>query len=305
MRDSQPDALALPASDGSAESPRLLQVYLELSKPRIVSMVLVTTLLGYFLGGGGIDSWWRALLTLAGTALGAAGAAALNNYLERDADARMQRTRRRALPSGLLEPAAALAYGVLLVLGGVTLLVCTVNLLAGFLVLLTAFLYVLVYTPLKKLTWLNTPIGAIPGALPPMIGWAAARGTIDPGAWVLFGILFAWQHPHFYSIAWIFRDDYARAGFKMLSVVDPSGRRLFRQAILFSVALILVSISLVALGLAGQLYLFGAALLGAGLLAASLTMAQHQTLKDARRVLLASVIYLPLLLVLLVIDAGL
>lgn len=305
MRDSQPDALALPASDGSAESPRLLQVYLELSKPRIVSMVLVTTLLGYFLGGAGIDSWWTALLTLAGTALGAAGAAALNNYLERDADARMQRTRRRALPSGLLEPAAALAYGVLLVLGGVTLLVCTVNLLSGFLVLLTAFLYVLVYTPLKKLTWLNTPIGAIPGALPPMIGWAAARGTIDPGAWVLFGILFAWQHPHFYSIAWIFRDDYARAGFKMLSVVDPSGRRLFRQAILFSVALIMVSISLVALGLAGQLYLFGAALLGAGLLAASLTMAQHQTLKDARRVLLASVIYLPLLLVLLVIDAGL
>jgi protoheme IX farnesyltransferase len=300
MIDVPPEALATPAG-----SPRLLQLYLELSKPRIVSMVLVTTLLGYFLGGAGIDSWWSVLFTLAGTGLGAAGAAALNNYLERDADARMQRTRRRALPSGLLEPAAALAYGVLLVLGGVTLLVCTVNLLSGFLVLLTAFLYVLVYTPLKKLTWLNTPIGAIPGALPPMIGWAAARGTIDPGAWVLFGILFAWQHPHFYSIAWIFRDDYARAGFKMLSVVDPSGRRLFRQAILFSAALIVVSISLVALGLAGQFYLFGAALLGAGLLAASLTMAQHQTLKDARRVLLASVIYLPLLLVLLVMDAGL
>jgi len=303
--DPHQQAAADSALAGEISSPSRLQVFLELSKPRIVSMVLVTTMLGYFLGGHGIMSWWSLLLTLAGTGMGAAGAAALNNYLERDTDARMQRTRRRALPSGRLEPALALAYGVSLVLGGVTLLVCTVNLLAGFLVLLTAFLYVLVYTPLKKLTWINTPIGAIPGALPPMIGWAAARGTIDPGAWVLFGILFAWQHPHFYAIAWIFRDDYRAAGFKMLSVVDPSGRRLFRQAILFSLALIAVSISLVALGLAGQLYLFGAALLGAALLATSLTMAQHQTLKDARRVLLASVIYLPLLLVLLVIDAGL
>jgi protoheme IX farnesyltransferase len=303
--DPHQQAVADSALAGEAAIASLPQVFLELSKPRIVSMVLVTTMLGYFLGGHGIASLWTLLLTLAGTGLGAAGAAALNNYLERDTDARMQRTRRRALPSGQLDPAVALAYGVALVLGGVTLLVCTVNLLAGFLVLLTAFLYVLVYTPLKKLTWINTPIGAIPGALPPMIGWAAACGAIDPGAWVLFGILFAWQHPHFYAIAWIFRDDYRAAGFKMLSVVDPSGRRLFRQAILFSLALIVVSISLVALGLAGQLYLFGAALLGAALLATSLTMAQHQTVRDARRVLLASVIYLPLLLVLLVIDAGL
>lgn len=281
------------------------QLLLELSKLRIVAMVLVTTTIGYFLSGKGIASWTSLLWTLVGTGFGAAGAAALNNYLERDVDAHMARTRRRALPSGDLEPAVALAYGVILVLAGVSLLVWAVNLLSGFLVLLTAFLYVLVYTPLKKLSWINTPIGAIPGALPPMIGWAAARGTIDPGAWVLFGILFAWQHPHFYAIAWIFRDDYRAAGFKMLSVVDPSGRRLFRQAILFSLALIAVSIGLVALGLAGQLYLFGAAILGAALLSTSLAMAQYRTLKDARRVLLTSVIYLPLLLVLLVIDASL
>ena len=284
---------------------RTAQLLLELSKLRIVSMVLVTTTIGYFLSGRGIASWGGLLWTLLGTGCGAAGAAALNNYLERDVDAHMTRTRGRALPSGDLEPAVALAYGVLLVLAGVSLLVWAVNLLAGFLVLLTAFLYVLVYTPLKKVSWINTPIGAIPGALPPVIGWAAARGGIDPGAWVLFGILFAWQHPHFYAIAWIFRDDYRAAGFKMLSVVDPSGRRLFRQAILFSLALIAVSIGLVALGLAGQLYLFGAAILGAALLSTSLAMAQHRTLKDARRVLLTSVIYLPLLLVLLVIDASL
>lgn len=295
-------ARALPAGAGGTSWPRL---YLQLSKPRIVGMVLVTTTIGYFLAGRGIAAWSQLLLALVGTALGAAGAAALNNYLERDTDARMLRTRGRALPAGLLEPAAALAYGVLSVLGGVALLVCTVNLLSGFLVLLTAFLYVLVYTPLKKLTWLNTPIGAIPGALPPMIGWAAASGTLDAGAWILFGILFAWQHPHFYAIAWIFREDYGRAGFKMLSVVDPSGRRLFRQAIGFSVGLIAVSILLGFLGLAGQLYIVGAVLLGAALLATSLTMAQYRTLKDARRVLLASVIYLPLLLVLLVLDAGL
>lgn len=295
-----PGTAPAPERDG-----RLGQALVELSKPRIVSMVLITTSIGYFLGGSGVPSWWNLLVTLLGTGLAAGGAAALNNYLERDSDARMQRTRQRVLPAGLLDPGVALTYGVTLVLGGVSLLVWSVNLLAGFLVLLTAFLYVLVYTPLKRITWLNTPIGAIPGALPPMVGWAAASGELSAGAWILFGILYAWQHPHFYAIAWIFREDYRAAGFQMLSVVDPTGRRLFRQAILFSAGLLGISVLLSVLGITGTLYLYGSILIGAGMLASSFLLACQPTLRDARRVLLASVIYLPLLLVLIVLDAGL
>lgn len=282
--------------------------YWSLIKPRIVGMVLVTTATGFFVGGSGIVDparWLLLALTLAGTGLAAAGAAVLNNYLERDTDARMARTRLRALPAGRIEPATALAYGVGLVLAGVALLAAGVNLLAAFLVLLTAFLYVIVYTPLKKVTWLNTSIGAIPGALPPMVGWAAVTQDLHPGAWALFGILYLWQHPHFYAIAWMYRDDYRAAGYKMLSVIDPSGSRLFRQAILFSLLLIPASIALTALGLAGRLYLIGAVFLGSALLAASLHLAQHQQRADARRVLLASVVYLPMLLLLIVLDAGL
>lgn len=279
----------------------------QLAKPRIVGMVLVTTATGFVVGSGGLRGGrgWLLALTLLGTGLAAAGAAVLNNYLERDIDARMERTRLRALPAGRIDPAVALAFGVILVLGGVSLLAALVNLLSAFLVLLTAFLYVIVYTPLKRMTWLNTSIGAIPGALPPMVGWAAFTNDLHPGAWALFGILYLWQHPHFFSIAWMYRDDYRAAGYKMLSVVDPTGRRVFRQAILFSLALIPVSISLTALGLAGRTYLIGAVFLGAALLATSLTLAQHQKHSDARRVLLTSVVYLPLLLILIVLDAGL
>lgn len=282
-----------------------LRALVELSKLRIVTMVLITTSIGYFLGRSSVDSWGNLALTLLGTGMAAAGAAALNNYLERDTDTRMQRTRQRVLPAGLLDPGIALTYGVTQVLGGVSLLVWSVNLLAGFLVLLTAFLYVLVYTPLKRVTWLNTPIGAIPGALPPMVGWAAATGELSAGAWILFGILYAWQHPHFYAIAWLFREDYRAAGFKMLSVIDPSGRRVFRQAILFSVLLIAVSVLLSVLGITGRLYLYGSLLIGAGMLVSSFMLACQPTMREARRVLLTSVIYLPLLLVLIVLDAGL
>jgi protoheme IX farnesyltransferase len=277
-------------------------------KPRIVGMVLVTAATGFFLGGSSSYAWDHTLLlllTLGGTGVAAAGAAILNNYLERNTDALMERTRSRALPSGRVEPSIALAVGVLLVLGGVTLLASFVNLLAAFLTLLTAFLYVVVYTPLKKVTWLNTPIGAIPGALPPMIGWAAVAGQLDLGAWLLFAIMFLWQHPHFYAIAWMYRDDYAAAGLRMLSTVDPTGRRLFCQAILFALALIPVSLALTGFGLANETYLIGAVFLGSGLLAASLHFAQHRSLADARRVLLVSVLYLPLLLILIVLDASL
>lgn len=289
----------------SSTSTSILDAYAELIKPRIVTMVLVTTAIGFFLGGDGFQLWIRLLLTLIGTGLAAGGAAALNNYLERDSDQYMPRTRNRVLPTGRIEAAHVLAFGIVLVLSGVSLLACFVNLLSAFLVLLTAFLYVLVYTPLKKLTWLNTPIGAIPGALPPMVGWAASAGELGAGAWILFAILFVWQHPHFYSIAWLYRDDYRQAGFKMLSVVDPTGRRVFRQAILFSLVLIPVSMSLTWLDITGSFYMFGAVVAGAGMLASSVMLWNSRTALSARRVLLASVFYLPALLVLIVVDAGL
>ncbi|HMP90725.1 MAG TPA: heme o synthase [Kiritimatiellia bacterium] len=292
-------------ADSTSQDISLKDACCELMKPKIVAMVLVTTAIGYFLAGKGFQNGLIFLLTLIGTGLAAGGAAALNNYLERDSDAFMPRTRNRVLPSGKIEPAVALAFGIMMVLSGVSILAWLVNLLSAFLVLLTAFLYVLVYTPLKKMTWLNTPIGAIPGALPPMVGWAAASEELSAGAWVLFAILFVWQHPHFYAIAWIFKDDYRSAGFKMLSVVDPSGRRVFRQAIWFSLILIPVSMSLTWLNITGDFYMFGAIVAGAGMLAASVILWNLRTPAAARRVLMASVLYLPALLALIVVDAGL
>lgn len=274
-----------------------------MAKLRIVTMVLVTTAIGFFLGSEGAVDSLRLLYTLIGTALAAAGSATLNNYLERDIDALMDRTRSRVLPAGVVEPAHALAFGVLLVLGGVGLLLQQVNLLTSFVVLLTAFLYVLVYTPLKRVSWINTPVGAIPGALPPVSGWAAASGQLDPQAWVLFLILFAWQHPHFYAIAWMCREDYARAGFKMLSVVEPTGRRMFNQAVGFCVLLLVASVIPAASGMAGYVYLAGALVLGVLFLRAGLGAARSRSLGDARKLLRASVLYLPALLTLIVVDS--
>jgi protoheme IX farnesyltransferase len=279
-----------------------LDPYFELMKPRIVTMVLVTTALGFFVGGQGIDRPLTLLLTLLGTALSAGGSAVLNHYLERDVDQLMQRTRGRPLPTGLVQPAAALSLGFVLILAGQIVLVLSVNLLTAWLALLTAFLYVVVYTPLKRVTWLNTSLGSIPGALPPVGGWAAATGELEVGAWVLFAILFVWQHPHFYSIAWIFRDDYARGGFKMLPVLEEDGKRTCRHIIAFSVLLIGVSILPSLLGTSGSLYLIGALVLGAGMLAAGISLTITRSTADARRLLRASVIYLPLLLILTVID---
>ena len=281
----------------------MLQAFVELSKLRIVSMVLVTSSIGYLLGARGEVSWLGLAFTLLGTGMAAAGSAALNNYLERDIDALMERTKGRALPAGRIDPAQVLAFGILMVLGGVALLVLAVNLLSAFLVLVTAFLYVLVYTPMKRLSWLNTPIGAIPGALPPLSGWAAASGSLDLGGWVLFLILFAWQHPHFYAIAWMCKEDYARAGLKMLPVIEPSGQRMFRQTVLFSVLLLVVSLVPAGIGMTGTLYLVGAVLIGAMFLATAIETAASRSLPSARRLLRASVLYLPVLLVLILCDA--
>jgi heme o synthase len=275
-----------------------LGAFLELTKPRIVTMVLVTTALGFFLGGHA--AWPVLVATLAGVGLATGGAAVLNNYLDRDVDAKMSRTRQRALPAGVVSPSHALAYGVTLVLVGVLALVWWVNLLTGFLTLLAAFLYVLVYTPMKRVSWFNTTIGAIPGAIPPLCGWAAATGQLASGAWVLFAILFVWQHPHFFSIAWIFRDDYRNAGLKMLSVVNPVGT--FRQTILFSVALIGVAALPVWVGMAGRVYLAGAVALSVAMLAVGIGFCRSKSVPDARRLLKASVIYLPLLVMLMIFD---
>jgi len=280
-------------------------LYLELAKSRIVSMVLVTTTLGYFLGGNGIQPLPRFLFALVGVGCATGGASILNNYLERNLDAKMARTRNRALPAGLIEPAEALISGVSLVLIGVFLLVLAASLLTAFLVLLAAFLYVLVYTPLKRVTWLSTMFGAIPGAIPPMAGWAAATGRLDPGAWALFAILFAWQHPHFFAIAWMFREDYRRAGFKILPVIEPTGVRTVRLTVGFSLVLLAVSLIPTLIGMAGWLYFCGALLIGFMILSVALSFARDRSDGNARRLLKSSVFYLPLLLLLILGDAGL
>ncbi|MBX7142973.1 MAG: heme o synthase [Oligoflexia bacterium] len=281
-----------------------LSAYLSLCKPRIVTLVLVTHALGYFLGGKGIASYETLFCALFGTGLACAGAGALNCYLERDVDALMKRTMKRPLPSGVISPIDALTFGVLLVLFGTVFLVWQVNLLTGFLALLTAFLYTHVYTPLKRITWLNTLVGAIPGALPPMGGWSAATGEVSLGAWILFLILFLWQHPHFYAIAWMFRDDYARAGIKMLPCVEPDGASTFRQVLLCSALLIPASLLPTIIGMSGYVYLCGALVLGLVMMKVALMASQSRSIADARSLLRASVVYLPILLVLIVADAS-
>jgi protoheme IX farnesyltransferase len=283
---------------------RTIHLYLELAKLRIVSMVLVTATLGFFLGNHGLHPLPLFFAMLFGVGCATGGAAMLNNYLDRSSDATMNRTRARALPAGLIEPARALTGGISMVLIGVMELLWAVNLLTAFLVLLAAFLYVMVYTPMKKVSWLNTTIGAFSGAIPPMAGWAAATGHVDSGAWVLFAILFAWQHPHFFAIAWMYRGDYRAAGFKMLPVVEPNGERTFHQTIVFSILLIGFSLLPTALGITGRVYLWGALLLGLGMLSVALDFVHFHESSDARRLLKASIVYLPLLLLLIVLDAN-
>lgn len=276
--------------------------YLILTKVRITALVLVTTAAGFLLASG--ERLDLALLgwTLLGTGLAASGAAALNQVLERDADAKMQRTAARPIPSGRMSAAHGLWVGVGLAFAGAGLLAALVNGLTALLALTTVILYVGVYTPLKRMTPLNTIVGAVPGAIPPVMGWTAVTGELGLPAWVLFAILFLWQLPHFLAIAWIFREDYRRGGFPMLPVVDPDGRATGRQVALYCAALIPVSLVPTFLGLTGAIYFFGALALGLGFLGFGLMMALRRRGKEARRVLLASVTYLPLLLALLVVD---
>ncbi len=276
--------------------------YWELTKPRITSMVLLTTAAGFYLGSVGSVRWGLLLAAILGTMLVAAGTAVLNQYLERDNDGRMRRTAQRPLPSGRLGAPAALAFGSACCAGGVLYLALSTNLLTSLLAGATALVYLAVYTPLKTRTVWCTTVGALPGAAPPLIGWAAARGSLDAGAWVLFAILFLWQYPHFLAIAWVYREDYRLGGFKMLPLADPEGRRTAAQVLVFGLLLWVITLTAYPAGLAGGWYLAGAALLGAGFLWTCLHLARGRGREDARVVLRTSVLYLPLLLLLLVVD---
>ena len=273
-----------------------------MTKPGIVMMVLVTTALGFYFADHGFHQPWVLLWTLIGSGLSCGGATVLNQYLERDVDALMQRTKKRPIPMGVISPAEALGFGISLILIGLLILCWKVNLLTGFLSLLTCFLYTLVYTPMKRLTWLNTTIGAIPGAIPPLGGWAAATNHLDPGAWVLFLILFTWQHPHFYAIAWIYKEDYKKAGFKMLPVVHPDAKITFSQITAFSFFLVAFSLMPSMMGMSGKIYFWGALVLGGGMLYTAFLFQKSHSIIDARKILGASIAYLPLLLVLIIID---
>ena len=280
----------------------IFAAYFELLKPNIMSLVLVTTVLGYYLGGDGINSWFNLVLTLIGTALTSGGSGALNHYLERDTDALMERTKNRPIPAGIISPSSALMFGILLVLCGSTLLVWKINTLTGFLSILTAFLYVLVYTPMKKITWLNTSVGSVPGAIPPLGGWAAATGHLDFGAWVLFFILFLWQHPHFFAIAWMCHKDYAKAGFKMLPVLEKNGTRTVRQILWHLTLLIPTSMLLFINGDSGWIYAIGVFILSLIFSLSAVPLVFRRTNKNARLILKTSVLYLPAFLVLIIID---
>jgi protoheme IX farnesyltransferase len=283
-------------------TPRRLADFVALGKPRVVLMVVLTTLVGYYLGAGFDLEWLRLLHLLVGTALAAAGTLALNQFLERDLDARMERTRRRPLPDGRLQPGEAAVFGGLLTAGGIAYLAVSVGAGCAAVTGAIAVLYLGVYTPLKRVSPLATVLGAVPGALPPVAGWVAARGELGVGAAVLFAILFLWQLPHTLAIARLYRDDYARAGIRVLPVVDPDGGSTERQIVAGCLALHAAGLLPTLVGLTGGVYFFGALLLGALFLVFGMAQALRPSATAARRVVLASVIYLPVLLALMALD---
>ncbi|HXW62121.1 MAG TPA: heme o synthase [Candidatus Acidoferrales bacterium] len=276
--------------------------YIVLTKPDVTFLVVLTTVAGFYLGSVGPVDWVRLLHTLGATFLVAGGTAALNQYIERELDALMRRTATRPLPSGQLRPREVLAFGTAGVMTGAAWLWVAVNWLSAAVALSTMVLYLGLYTPLKTRTTLSTAVGAIPGALPPLIGWAAAHGTLSLGAWVLFAILFVWQFPHFLAIAWMYREDYARAGIRMLPVVDRQGDATFRQIVMATAVLVWVSALPSVVGMASIRYFFGALLLGMLLLQAGLWANRARTNARAKWLMHATVAHIPLLLVWLILD---
>jgi heme o synthase len=276
--------------------------YVALTKPDVSFLVLITTAAGYYMGARGPVAWLHLIHTVFGTMLIAAGTAALNHYIERDSDRLMRRTASRPLPSGVLKPRQALAYGIALSVAGAVYLYFSAGVLAAGLGVATCLSYLLAYTPLKKRTVWATFVGAFPGAIPPMIGWVAATGKLDLGAWLLFAILFFWQFPHFHAIAWMYREDYARAGILMLPVVDREGSRTFRQILVAAAVLVGVSLLPAIAGLAGIVYFFGALALSVALLQVCLWAASAKTNIRAKWLMHATVLHIPLLLGLMVYD---
>jgi protoheme IX farnesyltransferase len=288
--------------DPAAETGGRTADYVTLAKPRLNLLVVATTLAGYYMAAPRNLGWLLLLNTLIGTALVASGASAFNQLLEIDSDGLMRRTRARPLPSGRITPARAKAFALVLSVIGLAQLAYAVNLLAAAVAFVTLLTYTVFYTPLKKRTSLATVVGGVPGALPPMIGWAAVRGNLSLEAWILFGIVFLWQMPHFLAIAWMYREDYKRAGFPLLPIIEPDGASTGRQAVMYAAALLPVSLAPVAAGMAGNAYLAVAAVMGIGFLALAARFAWLRTATDARRLFFGSILYLPLLWIAMVIN---
>jgi protoheme IX farnesyltransferase len=276
--------------------------FLELAKPRVVLMVLITAFVGFYVGSAAVPNYLELLQMLFGTALAAGGTLALNQYLERDTDSVMERTRHRPLPDGRLQPREAAWFGLLITMGGLLYLALAVNLMSAGVTAVITLTYLLLYTPLKRKSSLCMLVGAVPGALPPVIGWVAAGGALTVDAWVLFAILFLWQVPHTLAIARLYRDDYARAGIRFLPVIDPDSGSTDRQIISHTAALLVVSLLPTLLGFAGAIYFVAAFVLGVVFLANGITLAINSTFLGARRLLYASLIYLPVLLLIMALD---
>ena len=285
-----------------AVSPIGIGLWLELFKARLSGLVVLTTLAGFYLGYQGDVDWILGFHCICGTTLLAFGAAALNQLLERDHDALMARTEHRPLPSRKLTPMMVFTVGLVVSVVGFIQLWRWVNPLTAILGALTSVSYLLVYTPLKRVTSLNTAIGAVPGALPPLMGWTAARGHLSVEGWGLFAILFFWQLPHFLAIAWMYREEYRNAGFVMLAVQDEDGRKTARQAFSHTLGLLPISLSPFAFGLSGRLYFVSALLLGLGFLYSAHRFSRRLDRAGARQLFLYSILYLPLLLLMMVID---
>ena len=298
----QMKATAQPLTAAASVEKSWFAVFSDLIKARLTFLVLLTTFVGFYIGSPGPLDFMLLFHAMLGTALVASGASALNQWLERQHDAKMERTEDRPLPSGRLQPGQVLIFGAVCAGLGLVYLAAAVNPLTSLLGAVTLGSYLFIYTPLKRVTTLNTVVGAIPGALPPLMGWVAARGEINRGGWALFAILFFWQLPHFLAIAWIYREQYARAGFVMLPVVDTAGERTGRQAVSHALGLLPVSLVPFVLHLAGPVYVLGAIVLGVAYLWYAVQFSRGLALAGARRLFFMSIIYLPLLLGLMVLD---
>ena len=299
MKDAPAAAASIPLP-AARRSPGLLADYVALTKPRLNCLVVATSAAGYYLGGRGSTDVMAMTQAVAGTALAAGGAAVLNQLYERETDALMRRTRLRPLPDGRVAPADARIFGIALSLAGLLLLAARANWLAAGLALATILVYLIVYTPMKRRTPLSTLVGAVPGALPVLIGWTASHGSVALGGATLFTIVFLWQIPHFMAIAWLYRDDYGKAGFPMLPVIDPQGRRAGRQAVRYAAALVPVSLAPTFAGISGTVYFVSALALGLALLVLAVRFAATRNDRAARALFLGSITYLPLLWIVMI-----